>query len=51
VSEDYCAGGINEGAGLLLRLIGEVRRSSRRMKGVRRLQMLYGGPRARASAM
>ena len=51
VSEDYCTGGINEGAGLLLRLIGEVRRSSRRMKGVRRLQMLYGGQRARPAVM
>ena len=49
VSEDYCTGGMNEGAGLLLRLVGEVRRSSRRMKGVRRLQVLYGGQRARAS--
>ena len=51
VSEDYCTGGINEGAALLLRLIGEVRRSTRRMKGVRRLEVLYGGQRPRASVL
>jgi hypothetical protein len=51
VSEDYCTGGMNESAGLLFRLVGEVRRSSRRIKGVRRLNVLYGGPRTRASAL
>ena len=51
LSEDYCAGGMNEGSSLLLRLLGEVRRSSRRMRGVRRLQLLYGAQRLRASAL
>jgi hypothetical protein len=51
LSEDYCAGGMNEGSSLLLRLLGEVRRSSRRLKGVRRLQLLYGAQRLRASAL
>jgi hypothetical protein len=50
VSEDYCAGGPNEGLNLLLRLVREVRRSSRRLKGVRRLELLYGTQRLRASA-
>jgi hypothetical protein len=51
LSEDYCAGGMNEGSSLLLRLMGEVRRSSRRMKGVRRLHVLYGAQRLRAPAL
>ena len=50
VSEDYCAGGMNEGSRLLLRLLGEVRRSSRRMKGVRRLELLYGTQRTPRAA-
>ena len=49
VSEDYCTGGMNERAGLLLHLVGQVRRSSRRVKGVRRLEVLYGGQRLRPS--
>lgn len=49
VSEDYCTGGMNEREGLLLHLMGQVRRSSRRIKGVRRLEVLYGGQRLRAS--
>ena len=51
MSEDYCTGGMNDDVGLLLRLMGEVRRSSRRMKGVRRLEVLYGGQRSRAIAL
>ena len=51
MSEDYCTGGMNDDVGLLLRLMGEVRRSSRRMKGVRRLEVLYGGQRSRAVAL
>lgn len=47
VSEDYSAGGLNDDAGLLLRLVREVRRSSRRMKGVRRLAFVYGSQRER----
>jgi hypothetical protein len=50
VSEDYCAGGMNDDARLYLRLMGEVRRSSRRMKGVRRFEVLYGAQRVRATA-
>jgi hypothetical protein len=51
VSEDYCTGGPNEDSRLLLRLMGEVRRSSQRIKGVRRVEVLYGTPRPRASAL
>jgi len=50
LSEEYCAGGSREDINLLLRLIKEIRRSSRRMKGVRRLQVLYGTQRLRALA-
>ena len=48
LSEEYCAGGSREGIKLLLRLMKEIRRSSRRMKGVRRVQVLYGTQRLRA---
>jgi hypothetical protein len=47
VSEDYSAGGLHDDSNLLLRLVREVRRSSRRMKGVRRLALLYGSQRER----
>jgi hypothetical protein len=47
ISEEYCAGGPRASAKLPLRLMREVRRSSRRLKGVRRLHVLYGGPRVR----
>jgi hypothetical protein len=47
LSEEYCAGGSREGIKLLLRLMKEIRRSSRRMKGVRRVQVLYGTQRLR----
>jgi hypothetical protein len=50
MSEDYCTGGMNDDVRLLLRLMGEIRRSSRRLKGVRRLEVLYGGQRSRAAA-
>ena len=42
LSEEYCAGGERERLNLLLRLMKEIRRSSRRVKGVRRLNVLYG---------
>jgi hypothetical protein len=51
ISEDYCTGGMNDDVGLLLRLMGEVRRSSRRLKGVRRLEVLYGGQRSRIATI
>src|SRR5512144_2570962 len=41
VSEDYCAGGSHETKNLPLRLIREVRRSSRRIRGVRRVRVAY----------
>jgi hypothetical protein len=50
VSEDYCAGGPNEAVNLPLRLLREVRRSSRRIKGVRRLEVAYTLQRVRAVA-
>jgi hypothetical protein len=51
VSEDFCTGGPNEDRRLLLRLMGEVRRSSQRIKGVRRVEVLYGTQRPRVSAL
>lgn len=48
LSEEYCAGGRRAEARLLLRLMKEIRRSSRRVKGVRRLQVAYGAQRSRA---
>jgi hypothetical protein len=48
--EDYCSGGPQEGLKLLLQLMREVRRTSRRIKGVRRLEVLYRTQRVRASA-
>ncbi|HVN42676.1 MAG TPA: hypothetical protein VMT50_07810 [Steroidobacteraceae bacterium] len=50
VSEEYCAGGMRDDVNLLLRLMKEIRRSSRRLKGVRRLRVLYGAQRLRALA-
>ena len=50
LSEEYCAGGERENLALLLRLLKEIRRSSRRVKGVRRMSVLYGAQRARAQA-
>jgi len=50
LSEEFCAGGEREGWRLLLRLLKEIRRSSRRVKGVRRLSVLYGAQRTRAQA-
>jgi hypothetical protein len=50
LSEEYCAGGEREGLNLLLRLMKEIRRSSRRVKGVRRLSVLYGTQRLRVQA-
>jgi hypothetical protein len=50
LGEEYCAGGERQSVNLLLRLIREIRRSSRRLKGVRRLRVLYGAQRSRAQA-
>jgi hypothetical protein len=50
VAEECCAGGPREGLMLPLRLLRELRRTSRRLRGVRRVKILYGSPRLDASA-
>lgn len=50
VAEDYCSGGANDTLSLPLRLLREVRRSSRRLKGVRTLEVAYSTQRGRASS-
>lgn len=50
LDEEYCAGGEREDLNLLLRLVREIRRSSKRVKGVRRLSVHYGTQRVRAQA-
>ena len=50
ISEEYCAGGPRAATRLPLRLMRELRRSSRRLKGVRRVSVVYGGPRLRQLA-
>jgi hypothetical protein len=50
ISEEYCAGGPRAATRLPLRLMRELKRSSRRLKGVRRLHVVYGGPRVRRRA-
>lgn len=41
IAEEFSAGGFRANEHLLLRLLGELRRCSRRLKGVRRLELLY----------
>jgi hypothetical protein len=48
LAEQYCSGGEREGTNLLLRLMREIRRTSKRVKGVRRLNVHYGTQRQRA---
>jgi hypothetical protein len=48
LAEQYCSGGEREGANLLLRLVREIRRTSKRVRGVRRLSVHYGTQRQRA---
>ena len=50
LSEEYCAGGERESLNLLLRMMKEIRRSSRRVKGVRRFEVAYSTQRARSSS-
>jgi hypothetical protein len=50
LAEEYCAGGERESLNLLLRLMKEIRRSSKRVKGVRRLSVHYGTQRVRLPA-
>lgn len=49
IAAEYASGGIRDDEQLLLRLLREVRRSTRRMKGVRRLELYYGKGRTPAS--
>jgi hypothetical protein len=50
LGEEYCSGGTLEECNLLLRLLKEIRRTSKRLKGVRRVEVLYGAQRLRALA-
>jgi hypothetical protein len=50
LGEEYCAGGKREGLNLLLRLMQEIRRSAKRVKGFRRMSVHYGMQRTRAQA-
>lgn len=47
ISAEFASGGRSEGERLLLRLLREVRRSTRRVKGVRRLELFYAMGRQR----
>jgi hypothetical protein len=49
IAAEYASGGIRSDEQLLLRLLREVRRSTRRMKGVRRLELYYGRGRTPAA--
>jgi len=42
IAAEYASGGIRDDEHLLLRLLREVRSSTRRVKGVRRLELYYG---------
>jgi hypothetical protein len=46
ISAEFASGGLRAGEQLLLRLLREVRRSTRRVKGVRRLELYYATGRA-----
>ncbi len=48
VAAEFASGGVRAREQLLLRLLRELRRSSRRIKGVRHFELYYGG-RARAA--
>lgn len=48
ISAEYASGGPRADELLLLRLLREVRRSTRRVKGVRRLELYYGKDRSLA---
>lgn len=49
IAAEYASGGLKSADQLLLRLLREVRRSTRRMKGVRRLELFYIKERAAAN--
>jgi len=46
IDEEFASGGPRAGEQLLLKLLREVRRSTRRVKGVRRLELYYASGRA-----
>jgi hypothetical protein len=46
IAAEYASGGLFSDAHLLLRLLREVKRSTRRVQGVRRLELYYGRSRA-----
>ncbi|HEV8331787.1 MAG TPA: hypothetical protein VGQ22_10245 [Steroidobacteraceae bacterium] len=46
IDAEYASGGLRAGEQLLLRLLREVRRSTRRVKGVRRVELYYASGRA-----
>ena len=45
ITAEFASGGPRAGEQLLLKLLREVRRSTRRVKGVRRLELFYGSGR------
>jgi hypothetical protein len=45
IDAEYASGGLRAGEQLLLRLLREVRRSTRRVKGVRRVELFYASGR------
>jgi predicted GNAT family acetyltransferase len=49
VAAEYASGGMRAGAQLLLRLLREVRRSARRVKGVRSLELYYATDRSHSN--
>jgi predicted GNAT family acetyltransferase len=49
VAAEYASGGTQAGSQLLLRLLREVRRSARRVKGVRSLELYYATDRSHAT--
>jgi hypothetical protein len=46
IAAEFASGGPRAGEQLLLRLLREVRRSTRRVKGVRRMELYYGSGRS-----
>jgi hypothetical protein len=51
ITAEFASGGPRAGEQLLLRLLREVRRSTRRVKGVRRLELFYASGRERTAAL
>jgi hypothetical protein len=49
IAAEYASGGPRSSEQLLLRLLREVRRSTRRMKGVRRVELFYASKRSSSS--